>query len=167
VVAAHSVEGSAAAPVRTAQSIAKLLLGDVRDAVGALSRAEVDLGAALQRMADDIPVPRVHLQLDETLRADAERSAVVLRCAQEMITNAARHARARNLWLDVAERGAAREIRARDDGEGVADLRAGHGLRGMRARLERLGGTLSVATGPGAGFVVVVTLPVPLPQARP
>ncbi len=159
-VAAHSTDGDAAAPVRTAQSIAKLLLADVRDVVSALGSDEpVDLAGALRRMAADIPVPRVHLRLPESLDADAERSGVVLRCAQEMITNAARHAQARNLWLDVAARGTDLEIRAHDDGVGAGDLKDGHGLRGMRARLEQLGGTLSVTTRPGAGFVVVVTLP--------
>ena len=159
-VAAHTVEGAAAAPVRTAQSIARLLLADVRDVVSALHVEDrIDLPAALRRLAADIPEPRVHLSVTVPLTADPVRSQLVLRCAQEMITNAARHARARNLWLDVAERGPALEIRARDDGDGAAELRDGQGLRGMRARLELVGGTLSVATGPGAGFVVVATVP--------
>ena len=158
-VAVHSVEGDAAPPVRTARSITKLLLADVRDVVSALRSDELDLASALRRMAADIPAPRVHLRLPDSLRADAESSQVLLRCAQEMITNAARHASARNLWLDVAESGAGLEIRARDDGEGAADQRDGQGLRGMRTRLEQLGGTLSVTTGPGAGFVVVVNVP--------
>ena len=159
-VAAHSIDGDRAAPVRTAQSIAKLLLADVRDVVSALHSDEpIDLAAALRRMAADIPSPRVHLGLPLALHADAARSHLVLRCAQEMITNAARHAQARNLWLDVSERPDGLEIRARDDGAGSADSRDGHGLRGMRTRLEQLGGTLSVTTRPGAGFVVVVNVP--------
>jgi signal transduction histidine kinase len=159
-VAAHSASGDAAVPVTTAQSITRLLLGQVRDVVGALrSDDTIDVPAALRRFAADIPAPRVHLDLREPLRADPERSHLLLRCAQEMITNAARHARARNLWLEIGERGEVLEIRARDDGEGTEELRDGHGLVGMRARLERLGGTLSVSTGPGAGFVVVATVP--------
>jgi signal transduction histidine kinase len=162
-VAAHSVSGDAAAPVATAQSITRLLLGQVREVVGALRGDDViDVPAALRRLAADIPAPRVHLDLREPLRADPERSHILLRCAQEMITNAARHAHARNLWLEIGERGEDLEIRARDDGDGAVDLRDGHGLLGMRARLEQLGGTLSVSTGPGAGFVVVATVP----QAR-
>ncbi len=158
-VAVHSVGGDAAPPVQTARSITKLLLADVRDVVSALRNDELDLAAALRRMAADIPAPRVHLRLPDALRADPECSQVVLRCAQEMITNAARHASAHNLWLDVAERGAGLEIRARDDGDGATDLQDGQGLRGMRTRLEQLGGTLEVTTGPGAGFVVVVNVP--------
>jgi signal transduction histidine kinase len=159
-VAAHTIDGDAAPPVRTAQSIAKLLLADVRDVVSALHSDEpIDLAAALRRMAADIPTPRVHLDLPPALHANAERSHVVLRCAQEMITNAARHAHARNLWLDVCEHGDGLRIRARDDGAGTADSPDGHGLRGMRTRLEELGGTLSISTRPGAGFVVVVNVP--------
>jgi signal transduction histidine kinase len=157
-VAAHSRDR--AAPVETARSIVRLLLDEVREVVGALRGSQpIDLPAALRRLAADIPAPRVHLDLAQPLRADPERSHLLLRCAQEMITNAARHARAENLWLEVAERGAVLEIRARDDGAGVPEVRDGQGLRGMRARVERLGGTLSVTTRPGAGFEVVATVP--------
>ena len=159
-VAVHSTGGDAIEPVRTAQSIAKMLLADVRDVVSTLrGQDSFDLAAALRRMAAAIPAPHVHLGLPAALQADAGRSQLVLRCAQEMITNAARHAHACNLWLDVAQRGAGLEIRARDDGDGAADMRDGQGLLGMRTRLEEVGGTLSVATGPGAGFVVVVNVP--------
>lgn len=159
-VAAHSVAGDAAAPVETARSITQLLLGEVRDVVSALRSDEpIDLPAALRRLAADIPAPHVHLDVRPPLAADPERSRLLLRCAQEMITNAVRHAHARNLWLEVAQRDSVLEIRARDDGEGADQLRDGHGLSGMRARLEQAGGTLAVSTARGGGFVVVATLP--------
>jgi signal transduction histidine kinase len=89
--------------------------------------------------------------------ADAE---VVLRCAQEIVTNAVRHAGAENVWLDVARNPSGIEIRARDDGRGAAHVRSGNGLSGMRERFEQRGGAVSFSTAPGHGFSVAATLPV-------
>lgn len=158
--AAHTVAGPAAEPVRTSQSIAKLLLAEVRDVVGTLERGGVDdVAGALRRLADEMPSPRVHLSLPAPLAPPREVSLVLLRCAQEIVTNAARHARAENLWIDVTAVGERLELCARDDGAGAEVVLPGTGLRGLRARVERLGGTLEVATSPGAGFTVRATLP--------
>ena len=158
--AAHLAPETAAAPMRTAQSIARLLLSEVRDVVSTLGGdGQEDVAEALRKLAAGIPTPRVHLHIAEPLSAEGDGAHAIVRCAQEIITNAARHAHAENLWIDVAERDAVVEIRARDDGIGVGEVHAGAGLTGMRSRLERLGGTLSIESRPGAGFRVVATVP--------
>jgi signal transduction histidine kinase len=83
---------------------------------------------------------------------DPLRAQVLLRCAQEMVTNSVRHAQARNFWLQLRldENGVA--LTARDDGRGVDVLQSGNGLRGMAERLRQLGGELKVESSPGAGF---------------
>lgn len=161
-IASHRAEGEARERVATAQSLTKLLLGDVRAVVGALRSDEgLDLPAALRKLAAGIPRPRVHVEVAPGFAvedpADAE---VVLRCAQEIVTNAVRHAGAENVWLDVARNPAGIEIRARDDGRGASDVRSGNGLSGMRERFEQRGGALSFSTAPGRGFSVAATLPV-------
>jgi signal transduction histidine kinase len=83
----------------------------------------------------------------------------LLRCAQEIATNAARHAAAENLWIELQQREGVLELRARDDGKGAADVQPGNGLRGMRERLERAGGALTIETRPGHGFALCATLP--------
>jgi signal transduction histidine kinase len=160
-IASHKTEGDARARVETAQSVTKLLLGDVRSAVGALRDSDtLDLPAALRRLADGIPRPRIHLDVVADLDAgDPATGEDVLRCAQEIVTNAVRHAGAENLWLDVSHGDRGIEIRARDDGRGAASLESGHGLSGMRERVERRGGSLSVDTAPGRGFRVTAVLP--------
>jgi signal transduction histidine kinase len=158
--AVHLADGPALPPTRTAQSIARILLAEVRDVVSTLAGArEAALADSLRRMARDIPSPQIHLRVDEPLAAGDDGAHAILRCAQEIMTNAARHARAANLWIDVARRGAAVEISARDDGVGADAVQARGGLAGMRERLERLGGSLSIETRPGAGFRVLATLP--------
>ena len=90
---------------------------------------------------------------------DPERAHVLLRCTQEIITNAVRHAGARNLWIDARRVDGAIGIEARDDGTGADMLVPGHGLRGMRERLAQHGGDLQVDCRPGEGFRLRLHLP--------
>ncbi|MGW5345453.1 histidine kinase [Streptomyces sp. HUAS TT3] len=105
-------------------------------------------------------------------------SVVLLRSAQEAFANVRKHARhARRVEVLVAY--APDEVRlvVRDDGAGFeADAvladgpqdgrdgrqdggRNGYGLRGMRARVEEIGGMAEVSSSPGTGTVVEVTVP--------
>ncbi|MEP7133101.1 MAG: sensor histidine kinase [Acidobacteriota bacterium] len=160
-VAAHRTEGEAREHVVTAQAIARLLLADVRQIVSALHASDgIDLRAALEILVGEMPRPRVHLSVAEGLRVDdPEKAHILLRCAQEIVTNAARHADAENLWLELALEGDAVEIRARDDGRGTERLEPGRGLIGMRERVERAGGRLQISSTPDSGFAVVALLP--------
>jgi signal transduction histidine kinase len=160
-IASQLTQGEARARVETAQSVTKLLLGDLRATVGALRQADCpDLRDALHKLADGIPRPRIHVDYDATLSLDDPQvGEVVLRCAQEIVTNAMRHARAENLWLDVRRSNGAIKIHARDDGRGASAVESGHGLAGMRERFEQRGGTLSVETAPGRGFAITAVLP--------
>ena len=160
-IASQLTQGDARARVETAQSVTKLLLGDLRATVGALRQADCpDLRDAIHKLANGIPRPRIHVDYDAGLSVeDPQVGEVVLRCAQEIVTNAMRHARAENLWLDVRRRNGAIEIHARDDGRGASAVESGHGLAGMRERFEERGGTLSVETAPGRGFAITAVLP--------
>ncbi|HEX7253783.1 MAG TPA: sensor histidine kinase [Thermoanaerobaculia bacterium] len=160
-IASHLTEGDARERVERAQSVTKLLLGDVRGVVGELRHPEgLDLPAALRKLADGIPSPRIHVTVAPALEIDDPVAGeVLLRCAQELVTNAVRHARAENLWLEVSQGMTGVEIHARDDGRGTDALGSGNGLAGMRERIEERGGTLSVETAPGRGFAVTAILP--------
>ena len=162
-IASHRADGEARARVETAQSLTKLLLGDVRGAVGALrEREDLDLPAALTELARGIPRPRIHIAVGPDVSVgDGAAGEAVVRCAREIVTNAVRHASAENLWLDVMRGRDGLEIRARDDGRGAAELRTGNGLSGMRERLEARGGSLSIETAPGRGFSLRAVLPLP------
>ena len=80
------------------------------------------------------------------------------------MTNAARHANADNLWIDVTSTDHAFAVHAHDDGCGVAELVEGNGLRGMRERLAELGGELEVVSRPGAGTVLAARIPLRQPS---
>lgn len=116
--------------------------------------------------------PDLEIELD----AAPEKSMLPLpvrlalyRIAQEALTNVARHAQARRVW--VAFRLEAEEIRLtiRDDGRGFTPPkrwieleRAGHlGLSGIAARVGSIGGHLEVASAPGQGTKLGVVAPRP------
>jgi signal transduction histidine kinase len=160
-VAARRSNGEAAEHLDEARAITRLLLGDVRDVVGRLrEHGRSDIAEAVRALAATNAEPQVHFDLPEVLYVDEEALAnALLRCAQEIITNAARHAGARNVWLRIAVRDDGIELRAHDDGHGMAKLVTGHGLRGMRERFDELGGHVEFATSPGSGFAVHAFLP--------
>ena len=71
---------------------------------------------------------------------------------QEIVTNAIKHAGADNLWIEFVKMDGKLQVRARDDGRGAVSVKEGQGLRGMRERLERLGGRLEIEAMPQRGF---------------
>ncbi|MEO7430728.1 MAG: sensor histidine kinase [Dokdonella sp.] len=161
-VASHLVHGQAQEHVRQAQTVAKLLLSDVREVVSQLREGDsIDLTQALRNLTEGVPGLAIHLELPPRFSVDdPKRAQVLLRCAQEIITNTVRHAGARNLWLHF-ERNAGRQmtIHARDDGQGATQFKQGNGLAGMRERLAQFGGSVDIKTGKGQGFTLDASLP--------
>jgi signal transduction histidine kinase len=160
-VASHLAEGKVREHVEQAGSIARLLLADVREVVSDMrSNDQVDLRAALTTLAEGVPELQIHLEIpDELSTTDPRRAQILLRCAQEVITNTVRHADASNLWICLTSGEDGLVLRARDDGRGSPDLHPGNGINGMRERLRELGGRLDIATRPGAGFQIKAWLP--------
>ena len=166
-VASHLSNEAASLHVRKAQSTARLLLADVREAVSELRQDDaIDLTQALQSLIDGVPSLQVHLSIPPRFAVeDPRRAQVLLRCAQEIITNTARHAGARNLWLTftyVDEN--LLSLHARDDGRGTAAILPGNGLSGMRERLSEFGGTVAMESEAGHGFSLNVKLPLGEPS---
>jgi signal transduction histidine kinase len=150
----QTVEGRATEPVQEAQAVTRLLLSDVREVVSTLrDDRSVDLRRALETLVAGTRKPRVLLSFPESLEIrDPSQAHALFRCAQEAITNAVRHAQARNLWIELGKEEDGIVLRARDDGRGAAAVRAGNGLQGMRERLEEIGGRLEIESRPGQGF---------------
>ena len=160
-IAAHQTQGEAHDNVRTAQSLVRHVLGDVKGIVRSMNPGEdVDLCRELERLAVEMPSPRIHVALDDKVRGtNPERSRALLRCVQEIVTNAIRHGQAQNVWIELRQGHGEIELKARDDGRGAHEIHAGHGLAGMRHRLEELGGTLAFDSRVGEGFALRATLP--------
>lgn len=165
-VASHMTQGRAQEHVRQANTLARLLLTDVREAVSQLrdSSGGIDLAAALRPLADHVPSLDITLEVESPLAIDdPERAHVMLRCTQEIITNAVRHACARHLRIRVRRESGAVVLEAVDDGQGADGLVPGNGLRGMRERVQQCGGTLDIQTRRGEGFRLRLSIPVSTP----
>jgi signal transduction histidine kinase len=164
-VATHLSHGKTQEHVRQAQSLAKLLLSDVREAVSQLRGDDaIDVREALFSLADGVPSLEVRLDVPADFRvSDSGRAQVLVRAAQEIITNAARHSGARRLDLKISREGGEVVLDARDDGRGADAIQAGNGLLGMRERVAEYAGRLDIQTAPGQGFALRLHLPVETP----
>jgi signal transduction histidine kinase len=94
---------------------------------------------------------------------DAATTADLLGIASEALSNVARHAQAARAWVEVVVDPAELTLIIADDGVGIKPGGAalGHqGLRNMRTRAERLGGTLDIHSEPGVGTRIVVHVPI-------
>jgi signal transduction histidine kinase len=155
-VASRLTSGPAASHVEEAHAIAKLLLSDVREVVSQMrDSSHLDLAAAVRALAGGAATLAIHLDMPEAVHVDdAAQAHALLRCVQEIITNAARHAAARNLWITIECRPDGITLYARDDGRGAGEVAWGNGLKGMRERFEEHAGHVEVMTQLGRGFEV-------------
>ena len=153
--------------VSKAKGLARDLLAKVRDVVSTLREAErCDLKNELEALAQRVPTPAIHVSIDPGVRVSPDQAHALMRCAQEAVTNAIKHAEALNLWLQVTSDSEGVRLVARNDGSARPTAAApGSGLVGMRERVEALGGKLAVQTGADFGFIVDAWLPSRAPQA--
>jgi signal transduction histidine kinase len=167
-IASHVTEpGRANDHVMQAKGLASALLGKVRDVVATLREAErSDLKDGLEALARSVPRPAIHLDISPDVRVGPAQAHALIRCAQEAVTNAVRHAEASNLWLKVTSDGDGVRLIARNDGSARPTASSpGSGLLGMRERVESLGGELAVRKGADFGFTIDAWLPLRGPQA--
>ena len=98
---------------------------------------------------------------DDRFPPDVETQ--LYRIAQEAVTNAVRHARAKEIGVMLQHRDGRLRLIVEDDGCGFdpagAERSGCLGLVGIRERAETLGGTLSVESSAGAGTTVVLDAP--------
>jgi signal transduction histidine kinase len=121
----------------------------------------VDLHQALRALDPELPRPRVSFDLDPEARvADMRQAEALLRCAQEGLANALRHSGAAEIRVALARGPDVLTLAIEDDGRGRSfALRPGNGLRGMRERLEEVGGDLLIEDRLPAGLAVRAVVP--------
>jgi signal transduction histidine kinase len=118
-----------------------------------------------------IPVQLVAATVDPPVAVRYE----MCRILQEALGNAARHAHASRVAVHLSQTRRYLRLRIRDDGRGFAvpadlsELRAGnhYGIIGMHERAHTVDGTLHVASTPGGGTTVEVSVPLPVRTGTP
>ncbi|MER5991659.1 MULTISPECIES: HAMP domain-containing sensor histidine kinase [Streptomyces] len=138
--------------LQQAQEITRASLDEVRRLVRRLRPGVLDdlgLVSAVTSLATEFATHtglRVTRRFDTNLPPlDHETELVIYRVAQESLTNAARHAEARNVTVSLrgADDGVVLEVS--DDGRGIGAAHEGAGIRGMRERALLIGATLDIA----------------------
>ncbi|MGH3724629.1 MAG: sensor histidine kinase [Mycobacterium sp.] len=91
---------------------------------------------------------------------------LVYRAAKELLTNAVKHGRAKNIRMELARTGDSLTLVVTDDGGGFdprglsASVADGHiGLASLTVPIDAAGGSVSIVSAPGAGTRVSVTVP--------
>jgi signal transduction histidine kinase len=85
----------------------------------------------------------------------------LLHIGQEALTNTLKYAHARNFETRLSYKAKELRLELRDDGQGfkAKDRHDGVGLRGMRERVEQMGGELEITSSRGKGTKITVVLP--------
>jgi signal transduction histidine kinase len=124
--------------------------------------SEGGLAPALKTLAGRSPIPvALDVRVEGRLPDGVEVCAYYV--VSEMLTNAAKHAQASAVQIDVGRADGVLHLLVRDDGVGGADAARGSGLVGLRDRVEALGGTIVFQSAKGAGTAAEVLLPFKLP----
>jgi signal transduction histidine kinase len=93
----------------------------------------------------------------------ATEAAIYFVCS-EALANAAKHANASRVTIHVTRTAGRLTLEVSDDGIGGAELAAGSGLRGLRDRVETLGGHLQLESPAGSGTRILAELPCEMPS---
>jgi signal transduction histidine kinase len=120
--------------------------------------AQGGLATSLKTLARRSAVP-VLLEVHAETRLPEPVEVAAYYIVSEALTNAAKHAHASEVHVLVEARGGVLGLSIRDDGRGGADPNRGSGLIGLTDRVDALGGTIDVASPPGAGTTLLITLP--------
>ena len=150
------------------RSLAEAGLSEMRALIFELRPESLEtegLVSALSKQAEALQARHeipVHAALCDEPDLPLETKEVLYRVAQEALHNTVKHARAANVKLKLEERPEGFTLEVSDDGTGfdAQDDFPGHlGLKSMRERASRLGGTLEVASEPGQGVSILARVP--------
>jgi ligand-binding sensor domain-containing protein/signal transduction histidine kinase len=151
-------------------SIARESVANMSDIVWAVDPARDSLEDLLRKMrehaSETFALGQAELVFTAPRRVDARQIGIELRhdlflLFKEAVNNAARHAQAKRVDIELAvERGTVR-LRISDDGIGMEPGRPGdgRGLGSMRKRAARMAGKIEIASAPGRGTSILVTVP--------
>lgn len=161
---------TAAARVDRAIDALNATIGEIRNFIFGLRPGSQDAGgltAAIETLADEIrmtsAVDVVVHSADLPVISD-EVADELLKVTREALSNAARHAGANRVSVQVSAGEGELRLEISDDGVGFDTSRPvsanHHGLANMRQRAEHLEGRLEVASGTGLGTRIILLLPI-------
>jgi PAS domain S-box-containing protein len=145
---------------RVAEGLASVFdeLREIARGVHPAILSEGGLRPALAGLARRSGVP-VELDFRPKRRLPEHVEVATYYVVSEALTNAAKHARASLVNVEIDARNALVKLAIRDDGIGGADPDQGSGLVGLSDRIEALGGTLQLTSPAGRGTTLLIEIP--------
>jgi signal transduction histidine kinase len=146
--------------LRKAQTLTQEALADVRRSISSLREDPASgrpLVETLGRMVEDARASGVEasfLTNGSPRPLSSQVEFTLFRIAQEGLTNVRKHAQASRVDACLEYLESSVRFSIQDDGVGASQTGAGFGLMGLRERLELLGGTLTISSAPGQGFLL-------------
>ena len=143
---------AAAREIADVEGTARKALAEVREAIGGY-RAR-GLGAEVEQARHTLATAGVALRVEmpALLELSPTEETVLSLAVREAVTNVIRHARATRCELRLqTNAGGGHRLTLADDGRGMVAAREGNGLRGMRERVEALGGEFGMRSAGLAG----------------
>ncbi|EAR09721.1 sensor histidine kinase [Reinekea blandensis] len=152
----YTTSGENQTLVKEAHDMAKQLLTDVRETVSEMrENSNIGLEDALEALISQIPRLKIELDIDPALQLpDAKTADTLFRCVQEGITNTLKHGNASEMSIRLTQVDSNVELQIHDNGYCQFGFSEGNGLTGMRERIEKLRGQLTVSTKRGFGLVI-------------
>jgi signal transduction histidine kinase len=117
------------------------------------------LGVALKSLARRAGLP-VELEVDVPGRLPPSVEVAAYYVVSEALTNAAKHAAASVVQVELKAEDDRLKLLIRDDGVGGADPERGSGLLGLRDRIEALGGAIEISSRRGRGTSLAINIPI-------
>ncbi len=145
---------------RVSESLARVSheLREIARGIHPAILAEGGLKPALGVLSRRSAVP-VQLNLRTKGRLPERVEVAAYYVVSEALTNAAKHAQASVVNVELDTHDSILELVIRDDGVGGADVSQGSGLVGLSDRVEALGGTLEVSSPPAGGTALLIEIP--------
>lgn len=141
-------------------------LSEARNLVAALTPSALDTGTLDDAIRRQVERLREETEIDATYRTvggvgelPTAVEVVLLRAAQEALSNVRKHAGARTVNVVLRFGADSVTLTVTDDGVGFASGTEGFGLSGMRARVEQVSGTLVIQSAPGNGTRLELEVP--------
>jgi two-component system, NarL family, sensor histidine kinase DesK len=148
--------GRAGKEIREVEQISRQALSEVRDAIRGYRAGGLAAELAHAKATLETTGVAVHCDAATSVQLPAMQESVLSLAVREGVTNVVRHARASNCRLHLAQQNGSCRLEIADDGQGFYTIE-GNGLRGMRERVEMLGGKLERTNR--SGTTLIITLP--------
>jgi signal transduction histidine kinase len=101
----------------------------------------------------------IKFEIDEEIEISEDYEMILFRIIQEASTNSFRHGKSKNIFISLKNNESNIKLVIHDDGIGCDKIKAGYGLLGIKERVRKFGGQVTIESSSGNGFKLDVLLP--------